>query len=296
MKEADNNVKLIVLERINEIKVANERILEDLIMDILRILASPDLAVRKKCLTLCMDVVSNRNVAEVMAFLKKEVLKTHDKEFEKVFLFLIHEKNAEYRQILINAIHQCAIKFSDIPIDVVHVLMDFISENHGPSAVDVIAFVREVMEKFPGFRKDILKRLLPILGEITTSRVYRGALWIVGEYSDEPTMILEAFACIRDVIGDLPIAKEDTVKEEGDEKKSHALGAKVLPDGTYATESAFVNRTSRVGRHFRHPFRGKLCQGFMIRIYHCWGLLFRIGHGNSLVQDGLSFLRHCEGC
>jgi coatomer subunit beta len=75
-----------VLERINQIKGANERILEDLIMDILRILASPDLAVRKKCLTLCMDVVSSRNVSEVMAFLKKEVLKTHDKEFEKVIV------------------------------------------------------------------------------------------------------------------------------------------------------------------------------------------------------------------
>jgi coatomer subunit beta len=142
--------------------------------------------------------------------------------------------------------------------------MEFISENHGPSAVDVIAFVREVMEKFPGFRKDILKRMLPILGDITTSRVYRGALWIVGEYSDDPHMILEAFACIRDVIGDLPILKEeDSTKEEGDEKKPLAPGVKVLSDGTYATESAFVNRTSRAGRHFRHPFRGN----FVLKTY-----------------------------
>jgi coatomer subunit beta len=30
-----------------------------------------------------MDMVSNRNVDEVVAFLKKELVKTHDQEYEK---------------------------------------------------------------------------------------------------------------------------------------------------------------------------------------------------------------------
>lgn len=54
MKESDNNVKLIVLDRLIALKEhpAQERVLQDLVMDILRVLASPDLEVRKKTLNL----------------------------------------------------------------------------------------------------------------------------------------------------------------------------------------------------------------------------------------------------
>ena len=54
MKESDNNVKLIVLDRLIALKEhpTHERVLQDLVMDILRVLASPDLEVRKKTLNL----------------------------------------------------------------------------------------------------------------------------------------------------------------------------------------------------------------------------------------------------
>ena len=46
---------------------AHERVLQDLVMDILRVLASPDLEVRKKTLSLVLDLISPRNVEEVSA-------------------------------------------------------------------------------------------------------------------------------------------------------------------------------------------------------------------------------------
>lgn len=39
--------------------------IQDLVMDILRVLSSPDLEVRKKTLQLALDLVSSRNVEEV---------------------------------------------------------------------------------------------------------------------------------------------------------------------------------------------------------------------------------------
>ena len=38
VKESDNNVKLIVLDRLEEIKNKHERVLDDLVMDILQVL------------------------------------------------------------------------------------------------------------------------------------------------------------------------------------------------------------------------------------------------------------------
>lgn len=53
-------------------------------MDILRVLASPDMEVRRKALGIALEMVSSRNVEEVVGFLKKELVKTQDGQFEKV--------------------------------------------------------------------------------------------------------------------------------------------------------------------------------------------------------------------
>jgi len=82
-KEADNNVKLICLDRLNELKEKFDRVLDELLMDMLRVLTSPDIEVRRKCLKIGMDLVTSRNVEEVVGFLKKELVKTHDQDYEK---------------------------------------------------------------------------------------------------------------------------------------------------------------------------------------------------------------------
>lgn len=94
---------------------------------------SPDIAVRRKAVGIALDMVSSRNVDEVVGFLKKELSKTLDQDYEL---------NMEYRQLLIQSIHTCAIRFSEVAASVVHVLMEFLGDSNNPSAVDVIAFVR----------------------------------------------------------------------------------------------------------------------------------------------------------
>ena len=84
VKEADNNVKLIVLDRVDQLRRKNEGVLDDLTMEILRVLASPDMDVRRKALNLALEMVSSKNVDEVVMLLKKELQKTVDEQYEKV--------------------------------------------------------------------------------------------------------------------------------------------------------------------------------------------------------------------
>jgi len=250
IKESDNNVKLIVLERVNQLRKQNEGILDDLTMEILRVLSSPDLDVRRKALELAMEMVSSKNVEEVVMLLKKELAKTVDEQYEK---------NNEYRSLLIHSIHQCAIKFSEIAQSVVGLLMDFIADFNNASAVDVISFVKEVVERFPNLRGSIVERLVSTLSEVRAGKVYRGSLWIVGEYSLEENDIREAWKRIRASLGEIPIvASETKLLEEqpngepqlneqvnGHAKPSAPTGSrKVLADGTYATESALTSQSS----------------------------------------------------
>ncbi|KAI9738935.1 MAG: coatomer subunit beta [Claussenomyces sp. TS43310] len=252
IKEPDNNVKLIVLDRVDTLRRKNEGVLDDLTMEILRVLSSPDIDVRRKALDIAMSMVSSKNVGEVVLLLKKELSKTVDQEYEK---------NNEYRQLLIHSIHQCAIKFSEVAASVVDLLMDFIADFNNTSAVDVISFVKEVVEKFPKLRPSIVERLVSTLSEVRAGKVYRGALWIVGEYSLEASDIRDAWKRIRASLGEIPIlASEqrllDEVADGVDEskKEEHVNGngkpaaptgsRRVLADGTYATESALTSQSA----------------------------------------------------
>lgn len=250
IKEADNNVKLIVLDRVDQLRLKNEGVLDDLTMEILRVLSSPDIDVRRKALELALDMVSSKNVNDVVLLLKKELAKTVDQEYEK---------NNEYRQLLIHSIHQCAIKFSEVAASVVDLLMDFIADFNSTSAVDVISFVKEVVEKFPKLRPTIVERLVSTLSEVRAGKVYRGALWIVGEYSLEANDIRDAWKRIRASLGEIPIlASEQRLLDEANEGREHkeeehinghdkpaaATGSRrVLADGTYATESALTTNS-----------------------------------------------------
>lgn len=253
IKEADNNVKLIVLDRVDQLRRKNEGVLDDLVMEILRVLSSPDIDVRRKALGIALEMVSSKNVEEVVLLLKKELSKTVDQEYEK---------NTEYRQLLIHSIHQCAIKFSEVAASVVDLLMDFIADFNNNSAVDVINFVKEVVEKFPKLRPSIVHRLVDTLSEVRAGKVYRGILWIVGEYSLEEKDIRDAWKRIRASLGEIPIlASEqrlldnaDGEEQEKDQVNGHHTATaptgsrRVLADGTYATETALTSQSSAAAK------------------------------------------------
>ena len=89
IKEADNNVKLIVLDRVDQLRIRHQGVLDDLTMEILRVLSSPDIDVRRKALGIALEMVSSRNVEEVVMLLKKELAKTVDEQYEKVCFALL---------------------------------------------------------------------------------------------------------------------------------------------------------------------------------------------------------------
>ncbi|PON83647.1 Coatomer beta subunit [Trema orientale] len=240
LSQSDNNVKLIVLDRLNELKASHREILVDLVMDVLRALSSPNLDIKRKTLDIVLDLITHRNVDEVVLTLKKEVVKTQGGE---------HEKNGEYRQMLVQAIHTCAIKFPEVASTVVHLLMDFLGDTNVASAIDVAVFVREIIETNPKLRVSIITRLLDTFYQIRASRVCACALWIIGEYCLSLSEVESGIATIKQCLGDLPFF---TASEEGEgqdaQKASQPVNSTtvssrrpvVLADGTYATQSAVL--------------------------------------------------------
>lgn len=236
----DNNVKLIVLDRIEDINTKNPGALEDLTLEILRVLNAEDMDVRSKALTLSMNLVSSRNVDNVVKLLKKELQATVNNSDK--------ERSMEYRQLLIKTIHSVAIRFVEVAANVVSLLLDFIGDLTSTAASGVISFVKEVIEKYPHLREGIFNNLIDALENIRSAKAYRGALWVLGEYAENQSDIQKSWKHIRFSVGELPIVqsemKKTSQRSDDEEKEKESLNNKrtgpvILPDGTYGTETAF---------------------------------------------------------
>ncbi|KAL1724291.1 adaptin N terminal region-domain-containing protein [Schizophyllum commune] len=268
VKESDNNVKLIVLDRLNNLRARHGHVLDGLVMDVLPVLSSStDIEVRRKAMSIILSMTSSRNVEEVVMYLKKQLQKTQEVDFEKA---------PEYRQLLIQSIHVTAIKFSEVAASVVHSLMDFLGDTNNPSALDVVAFVREVVEKFPALRPSITTHLVSTLPSIKSGKVFRGVLWILGEYVAEVADIQATMQEVRKVLGEIPILASEqraadeaagTVEAEGGEDAEEGVKTstrpKVLADGTYATETAYstVGPSSVQSTKSKPPLRALILGG-----------------------------------
>ncbi|KAL0272803.1 UNVERIFIED_CONTAM: hypothetical protein PYX00_005639 [Menopon gallinae] len=261
IKESDNNVKLIVLDRLIALKdhPTHERVLQELVMDILRVLSSPDLEVRKKTLNLAMELVSSRNIEEMVLILKKEVTKTHN--------IVEHEDTGKYRQLLVRTLHSCCIKFPDIAATVIPVLMEFLSDTNVLAATDVLIFIREAIHKFDHLRPLIIEKLIESFPSIKSAKVHRAGLWILGEYATAPDDIQTVMSQIRQVLGEIPIV-EDEMKRAAGEKTDDDVAMMqttvpklVTSDGTYATQSSFSTLATSKKGEARPPLRQYLMDG-----------------------------------
>lgn len=251
---SDNNVKLIVLERLALVKEAHPRVLAELVMDLMRALGSPSMAVRRTVLGMAMQLVGPRNIDEVIAFLRKEIGKTQSKEFEH---------GAEYRQLLIETVHSCAVRFPTTAAAVSVLLIDFLGDANIATGANVVSFLRQVMHEHPAQRPELLGKLASALPTVRHSDVYRAALWLLAQYAASPAEVDQAMTAVKEQLGSppflLPAAAEAAANAaaEADAKdgKAAPLGDKskdpvrtnsrlVLPDGSYATQSAFTENAA----------------------------------------------------
>lgn len=144
--------------------------------------------------------------------------------------------------------HHCAVKFPDVAGTVIHLLMDFLSNSNAASALDVIVFVREILETNPKLHDTVLERLFDNFAQIQSLRVCSCALWIFGEYCTTKAEIDAALNVIKEALGPLPLfveGEEEEGAEEGATPKAAPLPQvkarpAVLADGSYATQIAYV--------------------------------------------------------
>ncbi|KAL1425649.1 hypothetical protein MTO96_019070 [Rhipicephalus appendiculatus] len=132
--------------------------------------------------------------------------------------------------------------------------MEFLSDNNEQAAADVLAAVREAVQRFEQLRPLVVARLLEVFGSIKSSRIHRGALWLLGEYCASVDDIRACLDEVRQALGELPLVESELRKSAPDASATETPQAApqttggsqrlVTADGTYATQSAFSTAPS----------------------------------------------------
>lgn len=257
-QSCDNNVKLIVLERLEGLKKKHSKILQELLMDILRALASPSQDICKKVLEVAMDVVTSRNVQEVVNVLKREVQKTMSDDVNQNE----GKGGAAYRNMLIRTIHGCAVRFPQVAESVVHTLMDFLGTDSG---MQVIIFVRAIVEQYSSLREALLTKLLSSMSDVSSNQVLCVCLWILGEYTENLSSVQEAYETVSEQTGEPPFMLKTKDKEDADKVTESAPKVitknVILADGTYATQTIYSEASKITVHDSTPPLRRMLIAG-----------------------------------
>ena len=252
-EQNDNNVKLIVLSKIMELKGKYAKLLEDYISDILTIINEEQLIssleINEKVLELTIELASPRNIKEIIAFLEKEIVRARKMEESGDQAVTTNE----YRCLLIKSITQLTQTYPETIPALLKPLMDSFLVFEGKStytALETILFVREIVATYPEHRQSILERVAASFEDIRSHLVIRVALWILGEFSHSQKDVDRAFDVIKSNVGSLPIFKEEQSEGASSQEESKTgtnAGPKVitktivLPDGSYGTETTVLN-------------------------------------------------------
>ncbi|XP_003746781.1 coatomer subunit beta [Galendromus occidentalis] len=265
--KSDNNVKLIVLDNLISLKEEHSKLLQDIVMDLFRVLGASDLEVRRKALKLALDLISAKYVPEMVGAISKEIAKTEAATADNT--------DEHYRELLVKTLHRLAIKYPDSMQEVVPVVLDLLSDQNACVAEAVLSFIREILHKYEHARRFIVTKLTEVFPQICGSSTHRSALWLLGEYCASPDQIVAFMKCVRNSLGELPIVESETAElnkdaeDAANDDENRVNGSteavvttRVTADGTYATQTAMTSEKKvDSNEKKRPPLRQYLYEG-----------------------------------
>ncbi|CAN6227386.1 unnamed protein product [Urochloa humidicola] len=158
---------------------------DDLALDILGALGSPNVDVRKKVLNLAVSFLTPRNVSDVVRLLMKEM------DFA-----VTADIPLEYQQALEEAIRECHTAYRDS-------IMQFILDPKYLVFIDCIHCIKDIMDCNSLLRAQLLKGLLRALRHVRSSPVCAAIVWAISVCSESLLETHGAMVAISPLFKDL---------------------------------------------------------------------------------------------
>eukprot|EP00300_Choanocystis_sp_HF-7_P017149 c19644_g1_i4.p1 GENE.c19644_g1_i4~~c19644_g1_i4.p1 ORF type:complete len:940 (+),score=220.55 c19644_g1_i4:239-2821(+) len=235
--QGDSNVKLVILDRLSDLKKSHGPILQECVMEILRALGSPNVLIQRRTLELALELVTPNTAEGVVSCLKKELARVSG----------LTDKTPEVCEMLVRGLHMSAVRFPSVAPLVITTVTSLLTDESS-TALHAVVFAREIMTTYPELRGDVFSRLVSSLPDIKSADVFRGVLWLLGHFATSLEEVQQATDAVNELLGPLPITTNNspeqstqTPTQETTAGAKQSGGPVVGPDGTYQTQSAVTS-------------------------------------------------------
>ncbi|KAL4477504.1 hypothetical protein ABPG74_002654 [Tetrahymena malaccensis] len=234
LNNSENNVKMVVLDKIQYILNIEPKYLEEQVIEITKVLNNPSNQIRKNAIDIISSLTNSRNVSYIFPKVVKEVKKT-----------ISEENGKEFTKILLDFVEYCVFNFESVLDDVMNLINEVFLTNNGlkqKTQDQVKRILTGIVTTYPQSRERLMSKLLERFRDISSPYIYNGVLWILGEYSSGE-QVTRSLDQILEAIGPLPITyvQQSTDDQKSEEKEAPKPTQKkyktvILADGSYGTE------------------------------------------------------------
>lgn len=239
LDEPDLNVKMLVLSMLNALYVRSStlgdvpNVLENRVMDIVHSLNGWSRQVTLGILSLALRCLTRQNVEELLQSFKKAFIKADD------IATYSPQQIAEYRILLIKAIHYTCGLYPERCGIVYDMLLGYLSHQHAQTAEDCALFFKQLTDILPQLREETIVKLLTFLELIPHSSVLSVCFWVIGEYAGQPQLSSHCCDTIYDMLAPFPFVTGVTTQPivtSVEQVDIAATTTVVLQDGTYGAQ------------------------------------------------------------
>ncbi|ORM39546.1 Coatomer subunit beta-2 [Babesia sp. Xinjiang] len=249
LDESDLNVKMLVLEKLNTLHARSSslgdvpNVLEAHVMDIVHALNGSSREVSLGLLSLALRSLTRQNVESLLQSFKKAFTTAED------IATYSQQQIAEYRIMLIKAIHYTCGRYPERSGIVYDMLLGYLSHQHQQTAEDCALFFKQLTELLPQLREETIVKLLTYLEMIPHSNVLSVCFWVIGEYAESSQLASHCCNHIYDILSPYPFVAPNCLTESSHSFASSEFSSEefettvttqtvVLQDGTYGAQLA----------------------------------------------------------
>jgi coatomer subunit beta len=263
-KESNNNVRLVVLDRIEELyrqhstdyygnTHGSASPLESSLVDLLGICSpsgSSSLAIIQKVLDILITFSTPSIVPAIVEQLRKGLEQSMDDVSEHI---------EEYRKVIISSITKLLVEppsatkhnySNELVSTVLGTISQFLTDKHVVYLQDCVHTFRSIAHAYRGssIGDSASEILLEKLFSMKSARTFRACLWIIGEFSNSTDSVfnrVSEFLAIVSTDSETEAGVDPGIELNRDGSGApHLSKQRILPDGTYASESAYISASS----------------------------------------------------
>ena len=245
VEQKDNNILIIILKKLINIKNKYRDILEEQILSFAIILNSTtNSEIRKLLFDLIIELLRESNIAQVYDVFVNDLNKLRGISDSEI--------NIQFKNMILDCIHKGLKRFPNTNSNYAIFLLErcILYDSKNTFINEQLSMLKDLFYIFPNLRKDFINKIINHFDEVQNFEVMQLIFWIFAEFiEDDLELLKKTYLIIMKNMGDLNfeyipeqaanLNKKTAMNQIND--KQVITKTIILPDGTYGTKEIVLD-------------------------------------------------------